>query len=471
MPGTSQGLGKGLGKGPATGRSAGRSPTDAGSDAGSGPGSGPEAGSEPFRPPLPAPAGLTAGRRSQWAADRTAGTRGSGRLLVRAPDAGPGLPFIQYLGRWIRLSLGLALGAGTALLELLGTVVGVLALLPVLASPRGRAAVLRPLTAPAHALTRLERARLDRLLGVRLPGVHDAAAARYLAARWPLGVLGAVVLGCGAYGLGLGTFAFYGWLITDIKHPWLVGASSVGGFFLLFLAAQGALGVVALEDGLARRFGPSHADALEARIAELATSRAEVMDVVHDERRRIERDLHDGVQQRLVALGMLIGRARRIRVRDPEGADALLLQAHEESRRALAELREVAWRVYPAVLDEGGLRAALETVAERGTLPVALAYTVERPLPRSVETVAYFLVSEAVTNVVKHAGASRIDVQVTLEGAKLSVRVTDDGAGGADASGSGLSGLASRVAALDGRFAVESPAGGPTVVGAVLPCA
>lgn len=131
--------------------------------------------------------------------------------------------------------------------------------------------------------------------------------------------------------------------------------------FLVFLADQGALGVVALEDGLARRFlGPSPADALEARIAQLATSRAEVMDVVHDERRRIERDLHDGVQQRLVALGMLLGRARRTRARDPEGADALLLQAHEESRRALAGLREVAWRVYPAVLDEGGLRAALE---------------------------------------------------------------------------------------------------------------
>ncbi|MCT4352889.1 sensor histidine kinase [Streptomyces sp. Je 1-79] len=371
------------------------------------------------------------------------------------------------------MAFGLALGAATAVLELLGSAVGGLALLPVLASPRGRVAVLRPLAAAARGLTRLERTRLDRLLGVRLPGFHDTAAApRYLAARWPLGLLGAVVLGCGAYGLGLGTFAFYGWLITDIDHPWLVTLGSLGGFFLLFLSAQGALGVVALEDGLARRFlGPSHADALEARIAELATSRAEVMDVVHEERRRIERDLHDGVQQRLVALGMLLGRARRIRARDPGGADALLLQAHEESRRALAELREVAWRVYPAVLDEGGLRAALETVAERSTLPVSLGYAVRRPLPRAVETVAYFLVSEAVTNVVKHAGATRIDVQVTLEGDELSVRVTDDGAGGADASGSGLSGLASRAAALDGRFAVESPAGGPTVVRAVLPCA
>ncbi|MBT2440300.1 sensor histidine kinase [Streptomyces sp. ISL-36] len=372
-----------------------------------------------------------------------------------------------------RMAVGLTLGAGTAVVELLCLIVGGLTLLPVLAWPRGRGAVLRPLTAGAHRLVRLERWRLDRFLGVRLPGVQgDDAALRHLAARWPLGLLGGVVLGCAAYGLGLGTFVLYGWLITDIDHPWLVAFSSVGGFFLLFLAVQGALGVASLEGRLARRLlGPSPADALEARIAQLASSRAEVMDVVHDERRRIERDLHDGVQQRLVALGMLLGRARRIRARDPDGADALLLQAHEESRRALAELREVAWRVYPTVLDEAGLRVALETVAERGPLPVELAYSVERTLPRTVETVAYFVVSEAVTNVVKHAKATRVSIHVAWDERELSVRVTDDGGGGADASGSGLGGLASRVAALDGRFTVDSPVGGPTVVRAELPCA
>ncbi|MFD7321077.1 sensor histidine kinase [Streptomyces sp. NPDC059875] len=378
-----------------------------------------------------------------------------------------------YVLRWLRTGVGLALGAGTAVLEVLGVVVCGLALLPVVVWPRGRQAVLRPVTSVGRALVRLERKRLDRCLDVRLHGGYeDSDALRYLAARWPLGFLGAVVLGCAAYGLGLGTFVFYGWLITDIDHPWLVAFGSLGGFFLLFLSVQGALGVVSLEDQLARRLlGPSHAHALEARIAQLATSRAEVMEVVHDERRRIERDLHDGVQQRLVALGMLLGRARRLRAGDPERADELLLQAHEESRRALTELREVAWRVYPTVLDEAGLRAALESVAERSPLPVGLAYAVERPLPKAVETVAYFVVSEAVTNVVKHAGATRIDVHVAVTEGELSVRVTDDGTGGADASGSGLSGLASRAAALDGRFAVDSPVGGPTVVRAVLPCA
>ncbi|MFD9035064.1 sensor histidine kinase [Streptomyces sp. NPDC059567] len=378
-----------------------------------------------------------------------------------------------YVTRWLRVAAGLALGAATAVVELLFLIVGGLALLPVLAWPRGRAAVLRTLTAAAHALGRLERNRLDRFLGVKLPGVQgDGAALRHLAARWPLGLLGGVVLGCAAYGLGLGTFGFYGWLITEIDHPWLVAFGSLAGFFLLFLSVQGSLGVVSLEGRLARHLlGPRQAHALEARIAQLATSRAEVMDVVHDERRRIERDLHDGVQQRLVALGMLLGRARRLRARDPERADELLRQAHEESRRALTELREVAWRVYPTVLDEAGLRAALESVAERSPLPVGLAYAVRGPLPRAAETVAYFVVSEAVTNVVKHAGATRIDVHVAVTEGELSVRVTDDGAGGADASGSGLSGLASRTAALDGRFAVDSPVGGPTVVRAVLPCA
>ncbi|MEV4947475.1 histidine kinase [Streptomyces sp. NPDC053755] len=375
-----------------------------------------------------------------------------------------------HLTHRLLTAVGLALGAGTAVAGLLGAVAGGLVLLPVLAWPRGRAAAQRRLTAAARPLAHLERWRLDRLLGARLPGSRpDGAALRHLAARWPLGLLGGVVLACAAYGLGLGTFGLFGWLITDIDYPGLVALAGLGGLFLLFLADQGATGVASLEARLAHHFlGPRHADALEARIAQLAASRAEVMDVVHDERRRIERDLHDGVQQRLVALGMLLGRARRSK--DPAQAAELLLQAHEESRRALADLREVAWRVYPTVLDEAGLRAALEALAERGPLPVGLVYDAPGPLPRAVETVAYFVVSEAATNVVKHAGASRMDVRVTLENGVLDVRVRDDGTGGADAAGSGLTGLASRAAALDGRLAVDSPVGGPTVVRAELPC-
>ncbi|MGA5419118.1 sensor histidine kinase [Streptomyces lavendulocolor] len=375
--------------------------------------------------------------------------------------------------RWGRQAAGLVPGAATAVAGLLLTLVAGLVALPVAAWPRGRRAVLRPFGTAAVKVARLDVRRLAHFHGVRLTGAPGAAddgrALRYVAARWPLGLLGGVVLGCLAVGAGYGTFVLYGWAITDVRHLWAVLLSSLAGLLLLFLAVQGVHGVTASEERAARRFlGPSHQDELERRIAQLATSRADVMDAVHDERRRIERDLHDGVQQRLVALGMLIGRARRHR--DPERAGELLLQAHEETRHALAELREVAWRVYPAVLDEAGLRAALESVVERGPLPVALIYEVPVPLPRQVETVVYFVVSEAVTNVVKHAGATRVDVRVAVHGRVLTVAVRDDGGGGADPRGSGLTGLASRVAALDGRFALDSPPGGPTVVTAELPC-
>ncbi|MFD5325361.1 sensor histidine kinase [Streptomyces sp. NPDC127092] len=383
-----------------------------------------------------------------------------------------------------RTALALALGAVFALLEAVSGLVLIL-LLPLAVRPGGRRVAARA----ADRIVRVERWRLDRLLGVRVPPYGQPRNLPYLAARWPVGVLGGVVLGCAATGLAYLGFALLGWLFVDLDQPVMVVLGGLGGLLLFFLSVQGLRQVVRTEGDLAlRMLGPSQADALEARIAELAASRAEIMDVVHDERRRIERDLHDGVQQRLVALGMLIGRARR--GQDPERAAELLRQAHEETHRALAELREVAWRVHPAILDQAGLRPALEAVAERSPLPVRLAYDVPEPLspplPKAVETAAYFVVSEAVTNVVKHAGgsASAVDVQVKWEDGVLDVRVRDDGPGGADGGqargsgrggsgggGSGLAGLASRVTALDGRFTVDSPAGGPTEIAAVLPCA
>ncbi|MER8047376.1 sensor histidine kinase [Streptomyces sp. NPDC094032] len=387
----------------------------------------------------------------------TGGTGGAG-----GTGAVGGAGRAAWAARAARTVAGLALGAVGAVLE----GVAALLLLPLMVSPRGRRAVARA----AGRVVRAERWRLDRLLGVRLPPYGPERTLPYLAARCPVGLLGGVVLACAATGLAYAGFALAGWLLVDVRQPLMVALGGAGGLLLLYLSAQGIGQVARMEAELAvRMLGPSQADALEARIAELAASRAEVMDVVHEERRRIERDLHDGVQQRLVALGMLIGRARR--GQDPERTAELLRQAHEESRRALAELREVAWRVHPAVLDEAGLRHALEAVAERSPVPVRLAFAVPRPVSKPVETAAYFVVAEAVTNVVKHAGASAVDVQVTGKDGTLEVRVRDDGRGGADPAGSGLAGLASRVAALDGRLSVHSPAGGPTVIGAELPCA
>ncbi|MFI6929436.1 sensor histidine kinase [Streptomyces sp. NPDC050287] len=374
--------------------------------------------------------------------------------------------------RGTRRGVGLLTGAATAAVEVPFTILAALVLALVAAWPTGRSAVLRPVLACARTMTELERARLKAWLGLRVPPAYeDVQALRYLSCRWALGVLGGVVMLSVATGLAYGTVWIYGWLLLDdVRSPWSLVFSSLGGLFLLFLATQGIGGVTELERQLARRLlGPRHEDELERRIAELSASRAAVVDAVHDERRRIERDLHDGVQQRLVALGMLIGRARRSQ--DTDRVDRLLRQAHEESRQALDELREVAWRIYPTTLDEAGLRAALETVAERAPVPVRVEYDLTEEPDQAVATVAYFVVCEAVTNAVKHAAPSRIAVAVGRDEGMVCVSVEDDGCGGANASGSGLFGLARRVAALDGILGVTSPPGGPTLVTAELPCA
>ncbi|MDT0441497.1 sensor histidine kinase [Streptomyces johnsoniae] len=360
----------------------------------------------------------------------------------------------KALRRWLRMATGLAMGAATVLPDLLVLYAALL--------PRRRG------DPPAVRLAGWERARVTRLLG-DVPAAtappEPRAALAYLAARLPVGLLAGLVLLAALVGAAYASTLLWLWFWAD--HFWANVFSGVGGLFLLFLAAYAVQAVAALEAALVRRFlGPTRQEALERRIEELAESRAGVVAAVHEERRRIERDLHDGVQQRLVALGMLLGRARR---RGDTGE--LLAQAHQQARQALAELREVAWRVYPTVLDEAGLRAALEAVAERSPLPVRLDYRLAAEPDRPVAAVAYFVVSEAVTNAVKHSGAAAVAVRLADEGPALTVRVTDDGRGGADPAGGGLLGLARRAAALDGRLHVASPAGGPTVITAELPCA
>ena len=202
-------------------------------------------------------------------------------------------------------------------------------------------------------------------------------------------------------------------------------------------------------------------------MSELTLSRAEVVAAINDERRRIERDLHDGVQQRLVALGMLLGRAGR--TTDPAKVTELLGQAHQEAARTLQDLRDVTWRIYPTALDSGGLRVALESLAESAGVPVRLDYRLTERHPSAIETPAWFVACEAVTNAVKHANPTLITIEVT-HGKMVTVRITDDGPGGADPAGTGLTGLAQRVGAVDGTFEVHSPPGGPTVITAGLPC-
>jgi signal transduction histidine kinase len=211
--------------------------------------------------------------------------------------------------------------------------------------------------------------------------------------------------------------------------------------------------------------------ALRARVEELRASRARIVQASDTARRQLERDLHDGAQQRLVALALDLKLARGKLDSDPAAAGELLDASIEELAEATKELRTLARGIHPALLTDRGLGPALEAVASRAPIPVEVAPVPEMRLPGPVESAAYFVVAEALTNVSKYANATHAEVNVTRSNGKLVVEVRDDGVGGADpTAGSGLSGLADRVAALDGLLDVESPRGAGTVVRAEVPC-
>ena len=209
----------------------------------------------------------------------------------------------------------------------------------------------------------------------------------------------------------------------------------------------------------------------EAR-TDLRASRARIVEAGDSERRRLERNLHDGAQQRLVTLSLALRLAAARVEDDPPQARVLLGQAAEELAQALAELRELARGIHPAVLSDRGLAPALESLAERAPVPVRIGEMVEERLPEQVEAAAYFVVAEALTNVVKYARAASVEVRVKRANGRALIEVIDDGVGGADASaGSGLRGLADRVEALGGRLDVESPPGSGTTLSASIPVA
>lgn len=381
-----------------------------------------------------------------------------------------------------RTLLGVALGSYSAVLELIFLIWAG----PMLLAGKAIPALRPPVFRCARQLTRLELWRLDRF-GPH-PGVGpftDRAAVRYLAVRWVVGFLGAIVVLLLLLGLVVAGSMVSAWLtggswsmVEDgggVSTPTVLLAA-VPGIVLLYLDITGLKGVADLEVYTARRFlGPTAAEVLQRRVSELSISRAEVVQAVNDERRRIERDLHDGVQQRLVALGLLLSRARNSG--DTAKSADLVRQAHEESEQALHDLRDVAWRVYPTVLDQLGLHDVLIDLADRAGIPVSLAYQLRGRPPAATETVAYFVISEAVSNAVKHSGADRLEITVSPLGRPLqdspesiAVMIMDNGRGGADPGGRGLTGLAGRVAATDGHFEVISPPGGPTTIWAELRC-
>jgi signal transduction histidine kinase len=220
------------------------------------------------------------------------------------------------------------------------------------------------------------------------------------------------------------------------------------------------------------RWLPPHPDVdLSARVTELTATRAAALDAHAVELRRIERALHDGAQNRLVTVAVLTGAARQALARDPATADPLLERVQQSAELALAELRSVVRSILPPVLESEGLPGALSALAAQCPVETRVDAHVSPRCPVAVEAVAYYTVAEALTNVTRHSGAQRADVQVQRQDNTLVVEVTDDGSGGAVVGlGSGLAGIRGRVEAHDGTLQVDSPAGGPTTVTAVIPC-
>jgi signal transduction histidine kinase len=341
----------------------------------------------------------------------------------------------------------------------------------------------------------VQRARFRATLGVEIPAPPRAAGTWPLrpvrpwraAATWrQLGYhLLALVVGVGGGALVAGCWSALAVALGYAVGPWSQGrhagvgvAVVAAGLALLLAAPWVALGVARLDEVAGRALlGPSRSEELALRVASLTRSRADVVAATDAERRRIERDLHDGTQQRLVSLAMHLGMARATLADAPEPARQAIDQAHDQATQALAELREIVRGLHPAVLDDRGLDAALSGIAARAPIPVRLRVDVAARCAPSIEAIAYFVVSEALTNVAKHANAGHAKVTVRRSGDRLRIVVTDDGQGGAapdggqgDGGGSGLRGLAQRAAAVDGTLTIHSPPGGPTAITVELPC-
>jgi signal transduction histidine kinase len=347
----------------------------------------------------------------------------------------------------------------------------------------------------------LERRLIGRLIGVEIPSPYrpDPApehwwtriAARlsdpatwkdlaFLLLQLPLGIL-SFTIAVSVLGVGLGGLlapAYY-WALSDGTWIAAIHVDTLGealavvplGALVLLLGIPGLSALGRLYGWLATQLLGSNADpVLTAQVTELQDARSRIIAAADAERRRIERDLHDGAQQRLVALALNLRMAeQRAAKGDPEATE-LVRQAGEEANLALNELRDLARGIHPAILTNRGLPAALEDLAARATVPVEVIAAPEGRLPDPVEAAAYFVVSECLANIGKHAQATSATVSVTAVNGSLSVVVADDGVGGASlGNGSGIQGLSDRVGALSGTLSIESPPGGGTRVVALIP--
>ena len=382
------------------------------------------------------------------------------------------------------ISLGLStLLAGVGLLFLVGAIEGSRWFARI---ERRRAFVGEPARPPAHPYRPL-RGGIAAVLRAEFADESRWRDVLYVAVNIPLAALEFAVV-AGAWAVAL-------WLVTSPigydavpatpfadalgplsgHDPAVIALRALGGLALLPVAASISQVVMALHRGVVRALLCTSAErALEQQVQQLRVSRAAVLDVEATELHRIERDLHDGAQQRLVALTIDLGRASERLDSDPEAAKALIRDGQEQARLALAELRDLVRGIAPSILLDRGVVAAIESISARGPVPTRIVSNLapgERFSP-AVERAAYFVAAEALANVAKHSGATRCEIRVhrDADARRLVIEIEDDGAGGAPAAaGGGLEGLPGRVEGVDGRFAVASPAGGPTIIRAELP--
>jgi signal transduction histidine kinase len=338
----------------------------------------------------------------------------------------------------------------------------------------------------AHAWADLHRQRAGRLLGVR---VQSRPASRrdllwplvHVATGLPFGLTALVCLGNIVTALVamtlwwtlppdtpqlLGDVAVTGWLVALTVAPWQIIVLTVAAWWVgPPLARAHARICLAL-------LSPSAAQRLSQRLETVTRTRAEALDAHANELRRIERDLHDGVQARLVAVAVRLGVVRESLTDSPQGTARLIREAHEGIEEAMTQLRAVVRTAYPPILADRGLDGALAALAADSGVPARLHVGELGALPAAVEAVAYHVVAEALTNAAKHSHATQAEVHVLRTGARLALQVTDNGAGGADETrGTGIAGIRRRVLALDGTVDVTSPPGGPTTITAEVPCA
>jgi signal transduction histidine kinase len=405
----------------------------------------------------------------------------------------------RYLLDRVRVSVDglehLVGGLGTAILAL-AALIWVLAV--AVACVAGVGVVLAPAALRmVRAVADRERARLSRwgpeIIGPKpMPAglraaVRDATVLRelgWVAAHGTFGfVLGLIGLALPLYAVQDATFPLWWWAVPAEKGGpglafWPV-YDLVDAFGVSLLGVGWLAVVVGLGPGLARLqawpgrrlLAPSGDADLSLRVVQLTATRAAALDAHAVELRRIERSLHDGTQNRLVAVNVLLGAARRALARDPESAGAILDRAQDAAEQALAELRTVVRGILPPVLDDRGLAGALTGLAGGCGVPCRVDVDMPGRCAASVEATAYFVVAEALTNVAKHSGAASATVTVRSDHDRLLLRVDDDGHGGADERrGSGLTGIRRRIEAYDGRLSLSSPPGGPTTMQAELPC-